>query len=72
MMGRCADCFYWTEPDRPWADGVVDQSEKICGLAGARGSKVDLAVKWCEVGPWLITEPDFGCVQWTARPAKSL
>lgn len=65
MPGRCATC-------RWWSTDVAEQERGHCGLAhsveGRAEHQQSLAVAQDgeSYSAWLVTGPDFGCVQWGA------
>lgn len=51
---RCDGCAHWRPNE--------DRSRGACGRANAEDTKM-----WAELYDAVLTEPDFGCVQWKAK-----
>jgi hypothetical protein len=75
MSGRCKDCCNWrTEQVMPFPyhDEPLG-AWGYCDMAGSSDGKPDVPEAKAHAGDaelygaWLVTRPDFGCVQWEAE-----
>jgi len=62
-MKRCKTCRYWQQPSEDEAEDMGYGAEvRLCERQGTPGSHFRIDRKWCEYGPCMAIEPDFGCV----------
>ena len=69
MMGHCKDCEHWKMEQSPG-----DESDHFCALTvsedgASKSPRVTLAIARDAEAYWarLITEPNFGCVQFEPK-----
>lgn len=75
MSGLCKDCKWWEKlPREAW--GSFDDGWKLCALGEAHNCNPEhpltlaLGHGWGDGTGWatIATAPDFGCVQFEAKP----
>jgi hypothetical protein len=60
--GRCENCEFWLRPRS--VRGICQLASSQEGIANTEDSK---ATSVGEDRAWLVTDPDFGCVQFQQR-----
>ena len=66
MSGRCKDCRYWGWLAMPEGKLVVHAGTNPCQLEGKEGARF-AAQSDEDAYPYLLTDDDFGCVQFAPR-----